>query len=618
MKFNSGNIFGSFFGDSGGFNQDPESGEYSWTPPKRENQKPKKPRKALTTGKATVISLLITIVFAFLYFYFELPALNIHSGSLYIFIILIALVWCASQLILSGFRGGSMKEYVTTARKKAAVPFYIICLCALVAVVGSIVGWRLFRARDYASLLPIENGSFTEDVAEISFDQIPMLDDASANVLATRRLGELSDLVSQFEVNPESYQINYHNRPVRVTYLNYGDVFKWWNNQSAGIPAYLIIDMVTQEVEVARIDQGIRYSPSEYFFRDLDRYLRFHYPTLMFSDVNFEVNEEGEPYWVASVITKKIGLFGGEDVTGAVLLNAVTGESEYLTMEEIPLWVDRVATADLIIEQYNYYGLYQGGFWNSLFGQSGCTETTAHYNYIAQDDDVWMYTGITSVTGDRGNIGFILVNQRTKEARYYPCAGADEASAMSSAQGAVQQYSYTATAPLLLNTGGQPTYFMALKDASQLVKMYAMVNVQQYDAVATGTTVEECVDNYIELLAERGITTTTPVEPGDATSADGTVADVRFAVSGGNTVVYIRLDGSEQYYTISASDAPEAVILNPGDEVTVSFSAADADGTLVPLTSLKITERAPLDTPAPSPTSVVPTPEPTDAQEEAA
>ena len=603
------------FGNFGGFNQDPESGEYSWTPPKRENSKPKKPRKTLSKGSVIIWSLVITIVFAFLYFYFQLPALNIHSGDLYVFIILICLVWCAASLILGGFRGSSVKEYVSTARKKAAVPFYIICLCALVAVVGSIVGWRLFRARDYASLLPIEQGDFASDVAEIRFDQIPMLDDASANVLATRRLGELSDLVSQFEVNPESYQINYHNRPVRVTYLNYGDVFKWWNNQSAGIPAYLIIDMVTQEVEVARIDQGIRYSPSEYFFRDLDRHLRFHYPTLMFSDVNFEVNEEGEPYWVATVITKKIGLFGGEDVTGAVLLNAVTGESEYLPMEEIPLWVDRVATADLIIEQYNYYGLYQGGFWNSLFGQSGCTETTAHYNYIAQDDDVWMYTGITSVTGDRGNIGFILVNQRTKEARYYPCAGADEASAMSSAQGAVQQYSYIATAPLLLNTGGQPTYFMALKDASQLVKMYAMVNVQQYDAVATGTTVEECVDNYVQLLADRGITTTTPVDPGDTETVSGVVADVRYAVVDGGTVCYIRLEGEKAYYTISAAEAPEAVILNPGDEVTIGLGSADTDSLLIPAGSLTVDSRAPLDEPEPTPE---PDPSPSQSPEGAA
>ena len=246
--------------------------------------------------------------------------------------------------------------------------------------------------------------------------------------------------------------------------------------------------------------------------------------------------------------------------------------------------MDRVFTAELILEQYNYYGLYNGGFWNSLFGQSGCTETTAHYNYIAQDDDVWMYTGITSVTGDRGNIGFILVNQRTKEARYYPCAGADEASAMSSAEGAVQQYSYVATAPLLLNTGGQPTYFMALKDASQLVKMYAMVNVQQYDAVATGSTVEECVENYIDLLAGRGISADVPVS--NTESVSGRVAELRSAVIDGNTLFYISLENSDGWYTISAADCPEAAVLSPGDRVTVTFTPAE--GALTPLSTLEI------------------------------
>lgn len=593
MRFN----FGSF----GGFQSDPESGEYSWTPPKGEG-KPRKPRKARSAASVTLWSVVITLVFGLLYFYFELPAINIHASELYIFIVLLCAVWCASALLLGGFRSNSMKEYLGAVRKKAAVPFYIICLCVLVVVVGSVVGWKLFRAKDYAALLPIEQGDFATDVAEISFDQIPMLDDASANVLATRRLGELSDLVSQFEVNSESYQINYHGRPVRVTYLNYGDVFKWWNNQRNGIPAYLVIDMVTQEVEVARIENGIRYSPSEYFFRDLDRHLRFNYPTLMFSDVNFEVNEDGEPYWVASVITKKIGLFGGEDVTGAVLLNAVTGESEYLEMSEIPQWVDRVATADLINEQYNYYGLYQGGFWNSLFGQSGCTEVTALYNYIAQDDDVWMYTGVTSVTGDRGNIGFILVNQRTKEARYYPCAGADESSAMLSAQGAVQQYSYQATTPLLLNTGGQPTYFMALKDASQLVKMYAMVNVSQYDAVAIGSNVEECVENYVELLADRGIGMETPQKPsgGDGEAVSGTVSDLRYAVLDGNTVCYVALEEVDGvYFTISAADAPVAVILNVGDSVTIT-AGSDSLEALTPASSLELTARAEPE-PGPSP-----------------
>ena len=573
----------------GGFGQDPNSGEYSYTP-KRE-QKPRKPRKVLSRGKSLLIALVVTAVFGFLYFYFQLPAINIHSGDFYVFIILLCAVFGACTLLLSGAQASSAREWVTTARKRAAVPFYIVCLCLAVAIVGTVIGWKIFRARDYAGLLPIEDGDFASEVAEISFDQIPMLDSDSANVLATRRLGELADLVSQFEVNPESYQINYHDRPVRVTYLNYGDVFKWWNNQRNGIPAYLVIDMVTQEVSVERLDEGIRYSPSEYFFRDIDRYLRFKYPTKMFSDVNFEVNEEGEPYWVATVVTKRVGLFGGEDAIGAVLVNAVTGESEYLDIEEVPMWVDRVFTAELILEQYNYYGLYHGGFWNSLFGQSGCTESTDYYNYIAQDDDVWLYTGITSVTGDRGNIGFILVNQRTKEARYYPCAGAEESSAMASAMGAVQQYSYQATAPLLLNTGGQPTYFMALKDASQLVKMYAMVNVQQYNIVATGNSVDECVENYEELLVQNGIINGSL--PGSAGEASETLAarveEVRSAVIDGNTVFYLSFEDEEGWFTISAADCPEAAILSPGDRVTVTFSPTE--DVLTPLFSLEIEEK---------------------------
>ena len=343
--------------------------------------------------------------------------------------------------------------------------------------------------------------------------------------------------------------------------------------------------MVTQEVTVQRLEQGIRYSPSEYFFRDIDRYLRFKYPTKMFTDVNFEVNEEGEPYWVATVVTKKVGLFGGEDAIGAVLVNAVTGESTYYDVADVPQWVDRVYTAELILEQYNYKGLYQNGFWNSLFGQSGCTETTSQYNYIAQDDDVWLYTGITSVTGDRGNIGFILVNQRTKESNYYPCAGAEESSAMASAMGAVQQYEYQATSPLLLNIGGQPTYFMALKDASQLVKMYAMVNVQQYNVVATGTSVSSCIESYERLLAENGISIEGSVSV-DTNEVEGVVEDVRSSVINGNSVYYILLEGGDVYYSVSAADCPEAAILNVGDRV--SFHATQTEGAIVPASGLEI------------------------------
>lgn len=556
----------------------------------RKPAQPKAPKG--TAASRLIISLLVTVIFAGVYYYFKLPALNIHNIGFYGFIILVFLVFSACMIFLRGFRADTPREYLSYSRKKLAVPFWLVAAVLVVVGIGALTSWVFFRAYDYSELLTIEDGDFATEVSEIDWNQIPMLDEESSNNLANRKLGELSDLVSQFTVSSSSTQINYQGNPVRVNYLNYSDFFKWWNNRSKGIPAYMRIDMRTQEVTVVRIDEGIKYSPSEYLNRDLDRHLRFNYPTLMFGEVNFEIDEEGTPYWVASVVDKTIGLFGGTDVIGAVLVNAVTGECEYYDLDQVPSWVDRVFSADLLVSQYNYYGKYHNGFWNSLFGQSDCTTTTQGYNFIAQDDDVWMYTGITSVTGDRGNIGFVLINQRTKEARYYSCAGAEEYSAMSSAQGAVQQYNYEATFPLLLNISDQPTYFMALKDSAGLVKMYAMVNVQQYQIVATGYSLAECQENYHALLLENGILADDSGTSEDSdlgveySTSTGVIMDIRQANIDGNTIFYLQLEGSEVYYTVSAKDYPITAILNIGDTVTVSYLPQES--TLVAVEDLEV------------------------------
>ena len=524
-----------------------------------------------------LISILVTLVVGFIYFYIQLPAINLHSADFYAYVLILCAVYCGCNLVITGFKSTSIKEYFKHLLKKCTIPVLAAALLMVVAVVGSVAGHVFFRAKDYANLLPIESGDFASEVQEVSWEQIPMLDSNSANTLANKKMGELSDLVSQFEVNVNSAQINYQDRPVRATYLDYGDVIKWLKNREEGIPAYLLIDMVTQEVSVNRLEEGMKYAPTELFGRNIYRYLRFKYPTKMFYAVNFEVDEDGTPYWCASVISKTIGLFGGTDITGAVLVNAVTGEHGYYDLADVPTWVDRVCSADLIMQQYDYHGLYQGGFWNSMLGQSGCTETTSGYNYIAMDDDVWVYTGITSVAGDESNLGFILVNQRTKEARYYACAGANEEAGRRSAQGAVQQYNYVATFPILLNIGGEPTYFMALKDASQLVKMYAMVNVSQYQIVATGTTVEECQANYAELMIKNGITEVAPEPEVPTKAAIGNIADIRSSVMDGDTWYFIRLENQKAYYLINGREYPLATILNVGDLVSITYEVGEGE-----------------------------------------
>ncbi|MBO4854483.1 MAG: CvpA family protein [Oscillospiraceae bacterium] len=525
----------------------------------------------------TLINLLVTLVFGAVYYYVALPAINLKTGDFYVFVLLLCAVYAFCAMLTSGFQGEGVKGYFQFVKKQCKIPFFLAIGMVVLAIAGGIVGWQIFRAGAYRELLEVETGDFAAEVEEISYDQIPMLDAASAMKLGNRKLGELADMVSQFEVADDYTQINYKGRPVRVTPLRYGDWIKWLNNRRSGLPAYLVIDMVTQNVEVVRLEQGIRYTTAEHFGRNLYRYLRFRYPTYLFDEPAFEIDEEGNPYWVCPRITRAIGLFGGTDIKGAVLVNAVTGACNYYDVADVPEWVDHVYTADLIIQQYDYHGTYVHGFFNSLFGQRDVTVTTDGYNYIAVGDDVYMYTGITSVVSDESNIGFILSNQRTKETRFYSVAGAEEFSAMDSAEGQVQQMHYDATFPLLLNISDQPTYFMALKDAAGLVKMYAMVNVSQYQIVATGATVADCESNYRGMLVNNRLISEEQgdVIPSDRTTVSGVLAEIRSVVVEGNTVFYLRLEGggNTEFYYVSAADDPAAVLLNVGENVTLQCDA---------------------------------------------
>ena len=571
FTFNFGGFDPSAFGGFGG-------GEASQPQrPRRE----RKPRKAIGNAfTRTLINLGVTLLFGLGYFYFELPALNFHAEEFYVFLFLLCAVYCVCAVITSGFQGEGVKGYFGFVKKQCTIPFFVLVALIAAIVIGGLTSWVVLRAGSYSELLSVQTGDFATEVEEISYDQIPMLDEDSAARLGSRTLGELSDMVSQFEILPSYTQINYQGRPVRVTSLAYGDLIKWFTNRSDGLPAYLIIDMVTQEAEVVRLDEGMKYTTAEHFGRYLPRHLRFHYPTFMFADPVFEIDEEGHPYWVCPRMVKTIGLFGGSDIQGAVLVDAVTGESQYY--EEVPSWVDHVYDADMIMEQYDYYGMYHNGFINSMFGQRDVTLTTEGYNYIAIGDDVYMYTGVTSVTSDQSNIGFILSNQRTKETHFYSVSGATEASAQASAQSQVQQMNYIATFPLLLNIADQPTYFMALKGNDGLVKMYAMVNVQQYNIVETGGTVAECEANYRRTLADNGLISDSESEavPSDQEEASGAIAEIRTAVLDGNSYYFLRLEGQEVFYAVNAAENPLAVILNAGDQVTVTYTAGESGSIL--------------------------------------
>ena len=483
----------------------------------------------------------IILIFAFLlflFYYIYLPVINIHSSDLWIFII--------SMLFLGAGAYKIIKFKTANQKIIKAILFFAITLF-IIYLIGYILSSPIVNSKKYQSLISIQNSDFKKDIKQISYDEIPILDKETAINLGSRKMGSMVDMVSQFEVNNLYTQINYNAKPTRVTPLDYGNIFKWVTNRKNGIPAYMTIDMATQETELIKLDNGIKYSFSEPLNRNVNRYLRFNYPTYMFDKISFEIDDNGTPYWICPVKTYSIGLFGGPVIKKVILLNSITGELTEYNIEDVPMWVDSVYSADLLISYYNYYGMLKNGYFNSILGQKGCLKTTEGYNYIALNDDVYVYTGVTSVGGDRSNVGFVLMNQRTGESKYYTISGAQETSAMASAEGQVQHLGYKATFPLLLNISNQPTYFIALKDEAGLVKKYAMVNIEKYQIVAIGDTISECENNYINLLSKSNIEIN---KNKTKQNIKGKITYIKELVIDGNSHIFIKIDNNRKYFGI--------------------------------------------------------------------
>ena len=510
--------------------------------------------KGVSKKALVVIVIVALLVLAAAYWWFH-PPINIHSVDLWTWIGLICLViFGLLRLRSKTYEAGTQKVESSKAKAKRFKTLSFIPLAVIVVgVLGAVLSLSLIpgNAERYANVLKTDTLEFAQDIQEVNYSEIPVIDRDSAILLGNREMGSIPEYVSQFEVSRLYSQINYQGAPVRVSPLGYADLFKWFTNREGGIPAYALVDMTTQDAEIVRLgDSPIFYSQSEPLARNIDRHVQLSYPFYIFGEKSFEIDEDGHPWWICPVKDYTIGLFGGETVSRVVLCDATTGECHDLAVEECPEWVDRVFPAELLIQQYNWYGAYNNGWLNSFLGQEGVVRTTPGtdgtlgYNYLAKDDDVWVYTGVTSATADNSIIGFVLVNQRTQESHFYSVSGATEDSAMESAEGQVQNLRYTATFPLLINVSNQPTYFMALKDGAGLVKKFAMVDIQRYQNVAVGDTVADTQKSYEALLATNGVNTDAAGTV-DVQTMTGTIRSLSQAVIDGNSHFYATIVGED-------------------------------------------------------------------------
>ena len=529
-----------------------------------------------------IVSLIFGTAVGFILFYIFLPPINLQSVGFWIYLTVVMGCYALP------FLGIRVNEYVEVTKRangskkkksKVDVSFNkwaIIPVAIPVAVIilGLLISSEIFNAHAYARVITVTESNFTEDLPESSeVTNIALMDTQSATALGNKELGSLADMVSQFVLSDYYTQINYQRTPKKVSNLEYDGFFKWVGNRNKGIPGAVLVDPVKNDAEYLQFDEPMKYVESGYFGDDLTRKLRFEYPTKIFDSITFELDEEGNPYYIVSVSRPQVALFGASDVEEVIVFDPTDGSSELIAVEDAPAWIDVVYTGDLACQKYNWHGTLSGGFFNSIIGNVGCKMATDDFGYIVIEDDVWYFTGVTSVvSNDLSNIGFILSNARTGEYKFYPVIGAEEHSAMAAAEGEVQEKGYEASFPSLINVAGQPTYIMVLKNAAGVVELYALVNVENYSLVATGTTQAEAMSSYKKLLRLNNI---------DTGAADKnttvTVENVRIAVVSGVSTVYITATSGDVYKGYLETD--EALMLiRVGDILRIGYTEGEIKG----------------------------------------
>lgn len=526
--------------------------------------------------KSYIIAGILEVIFVGLIYYFFLPAINPTSIGFWAFVVValmgFAFFFGIAEATKEVVHIRSTRKNEVELGKLAAIPLVLICLIVLGILVIDFICSPIFNASSYARRITVdESGDFTKDIAEVDFKTLPLLDRDSCEKLGDRVMGQMSELVSQYYVSDQYTQINYKNDILRVTPLEYADIIKWISNRQEGVKGYITVNSVNGNSELTKLDKGMKYMPSAFFGEDLYRVLRFKYPTTLFADPKFEIDNDGNPYWVVPTYSYT-GISMKTRVTGVVILDPITGESKKYKIEDVPNWVDNAYNADLIIEQVDDWGNYKGGFLNSIFGQKNVVNTTEGYNYLAMDDDVYLYTGITSVLADESNLGFILSNMRTGETTFYSAAGAEEFSAMASAQGQVQQMNYVSTFPLLINLNNKPTYLVSLKDAAGLVKMYGFIDVADYQKVVVTDAskgIDAAAQNYLNNYADE-------ISDDIIAKKDITIKNIKSATKGGNTYFYITSSDNKKYVaSINLGDS--LAFLSSGDKLTIGYYEKESD-----------------------------------------
>lgn len=502
--------------------------------------------------KYLYVAAVIWVIVLYLIF---MPAINIHSIGFWFF-----LLFAIVPFVVIGLEYKiKPKEFFNI--KKNKVLLALVSIVVLVIVLSGFIGMPVFGGlKAYRDRISIPESSDFSSIEEFDQTQVQIIDKDISMSLADRVFGEMgAEIVSQYEISDNYASTVVNGTMYRMTPVEYSGFIKWLSTNHNGTPGFISVNVTTGDTEFHKLSEGLKYTQNACFLKNLNFHLRLKYPTKIFGETKFEVDDNLNPYWVSEVMSYRF-VGRAADVEGVVITNPINGESKYYDVEDVPEWVDNVYNAPLISEQYNSYGKLKNGLFN--FSQKGITAVTDDYAYLQKDNHLWMYTGVTSVGNDESNVGFIYVDLQDKEVIYIVSAGAEEYSARASAEGAVQEKGYLSVFPTMVNVNNEPTYFMGLKDSAGLIKAYAFVSYKNYQKVGIGNTVNEALKNY---------TGKNVVNSGNSETKKIKVNDIQTAVIEGYTNYFIRTSNNE-YYICSIEVSERLPFIKIGDEIEVIVS----------------------------------------------
>lgn len=520
--------------------------------------------------KSYGIALLIVAIYAFV----KLPVLRLDFTSGFTTLILF--------FVLSGILDMMLDRGEKTS--KIAKNNFLIAAILLVAIVviPFFITTPIFRASAYRNLIgKVEQSVFTEDVSPVSVDKIRIVDKDMAIKLGDKKLGEIPAIGSISKVGEYSIQ-SVKGELYWVAPLVHRDIIKWITNLD-GTNGYVMVSATNpQDVRLVQDIDGkqikIVYQEEAYFLQDLHRHIYLNgVVNYGMTEFNFEIDDNGKPYWVVSLYDHSVG-FGGANAVGTAIVDAQSGEVKVYSIEDTPKWVDRIQPESFVVQQIKDWGLYVKGFLNSVISEEGVLLPSEGTSLVyGNDGKSYWYTGITSSGGDESTIGFMLVDSRTKEAKLYMQTGATETAAMTTAEGKVQEKEYQATFPVMYNILGKPTYVLGLKDKAGLVKQVAFVSVEDYSIIGLGETKQDAYRSYKEVLESEGNDISIS-QSEDLQKIDGIISRINQDVTSGNTTYYITLkDNDELIFTAISKISSELPITAVGDKVSISYEKTDSN-----------------------------------------